>query len=85
MCSLCSFSWSDDPVEAALVCVKRRDVHVVPVQAGILEVRVALQEGRRTVHSFPEVVVVTTELSLHANKIKPCNRCSLKEHCGTIE
>lgn len=57
---------------------------MVPVQAGVLEVWVALQEGGRTVHSFPEVVVVTTELSSHAYEIKPCNECLLKEHCCTI-
>lgn len=68
ICVLCFYSWSDDPVEKALVCLKRWDIYVVPLQAGIPEVWVALQEGRRTLYSFPEVVVVTTELSLHAYK-----------------
>ena len=47
--------------------VEGRDVHVVPVQTGVPEVRLALQERRRPLHSFTEVVVVITEWLLHVN------------------
>lgn len=67
---MCSLSWSHDPMEEALVRVKGRDLHVVPVQTRVSEVRLALQERRRTVHSVTEVVVVITERSLHALQIK---------------
>lgn len=50
--------------------VKGRDLHVVPVQTRVSEVRLALQERRRTVHPVTEVVVVITERSLHALQIK---------------
>lgn len=73
ICILCSFSRFDDPMEEALVCAKRRDLHVVPVQTGVLEVRMALQERRRPVHSVPEVVLPEPVLSFHSNKLKACN------------
>lgn len=57
-CSGCSRS--DDPVEEALVRVEGRDLHVVPVQTGVAQVGLAVQEGRRPLHSVTEVVVVVT-------------------------
>lgn len=39
---------------------------MVPVQTRVSEVRLALQEGRRTLDSLTEVVVVVTECRLHA-------------------
>lgn len=57
------FSWSDDTMEEALVRVEGRNLHVVPVQTRVPQVRLALQEGGRPLHPLTEVVVVITERS----------------------
>lgn len=56
-----SFSWPDDSMEEALVCVEGRNLHVVPVQTRVAQVRLAVQKGRRALYSVTEVVVVITE------------------------
>lgn len=43
------------------MCVEGRNLHVVPVQTRIAQVRLAVQKGRRALHSVTEVVVVITE------------------------
>lgn len=50
------------------MCVKGRNLHVVPVQTRVSEVGLALQERRRPLHPVTEVVVVVTGLSLHDKK-----------------
>ena len=55
------------------MCAEGRDLHVVPLQAGVPEVRLALQEGRRPVHPLTQVVVVVTGYSPHAD----AKRCML--------
>lgn len=52
------------------MCVKGRNLHVVPVQTRVSEVGLALQERRRPLHPVTEVVVVVTGLSLHDKKHK---------------
>lgn len=45
-----SFRWSHDPMASSLVCPEGRDLHVVSGQAGLRQIRLALQERRRNVH-----------------------------------
>lgn len=45
-----SCRWPHDPVAPPLVRPEGRDLHVVPGQAGLGQVRLALQEGRGDVH-----------------------------------
>ncbi len=49
-----SLRWADDPVAQALVCFERRDLHVVQGKAGFSQVRLAVQERWRDVHSVPQ-------------------------------
>lgn len=44
------------------MCAEGRNLHVVPVQTRVAQVRLAVQKGRRALHSVTEVVVVITEL-----------------------
>lgn len=46
--------WADDPVAQALVCFERRDLYVVQSKAGFSQVRLAVQERWRDVHSVPQ-------------------------------
>lgn len=55
---------------------------MVPVQTGVSEVRLALQEGRRPLHSLTEVVVVVTECSLHAFFLYNLN---VNDHLSCVE
>lgn len=43
------------------MCVEGRNLHVVPVQTRVAQIRLAVQKGRRALHSVTEVVVVITE------------------------
>lgn len=43
------------------MCAEGRNLHVVPVQTRVAQVRLAVQKGRRALHSVTEVVVVMTE------------------------
>lgn len=43
------------------MCAEGRNLHVVPVQTRVAQVRLAVQKGRRALHSVTEVVVVITE------------------------
>lgn len=43
------------------MCLEGRNLHVVPVQTRVTQVRLAVQKGRRALHSVTEVVVVITE------------------------
>ena len=63
----------DDPLEETLVCAEGRDLHVVPLQAGVPEVRLAVQEGWRPVHPLTQVVVVVTGHSQHAKSNAACS------------
>lgn len=64
-----SLRWADDPVAQALVCFERRDLHVVQGEAGLSQVRLALQERRRNVYSVPEeledALVCSSRLQTH--------------------
>lgn len=43
------------------MCAEGRNLHVVPVQTRVAQVRLAVQKGRRALYSVTEVVVVITE------------------------
>lgn len=50
LCASPSLRWAHDPVASSLVRPEGRDLHVVSGQAGLRQIRLALQERRRHVH-----------------------------------